>query len=292
MANYYETLGVSRTADAKEIRQAYRRLARKHHPDLNPGDKVSEKKFKEINEAHEVLSDSESRQKYDRYGDNWKQSDQFEARHGTQGPFGSRRDAGFDMFSGFEDLLGRARSGRAGRTATSSRLETAVTVSLEDAFYGSVHNVTITTMNGQRKVEVTVPPGVATGSNVRISLDRDTELLLKVTVAPDKRFERKGADLYVDAQVPFEDAVLGGETEVETLTGRLHVKVPAGTQNGQRIRLAGQGMPKLKSPETRGNLYVTVRPVMPEDLTDEEQELLTKFRRLAPRTSEDCHGDG
>ena len=280
MANYYETLGVSRTADAKEIRQAYRRQARKHHPDLNPGDKASEKKFKEINEAHEVLSDSESRKNYDRYGDNWKQTDQFEARHGTQGPFGSRRDAGFDMFSGFEDLLGRARSGRAGRTATGSRLETAVTVSLEDSFYGSVHNVTITSMDGQRKVEVTVPPGVATGSNVRVSLDRDTELLLKVTVAPDERFERKGADLYVEAHVPFEDAVLGGEAEVETLTGRLHVKVPAGTQNGQRIRLAGQGMPKLKSPETRGNLYVTVRPVLPEDLTDEEQELLTKFRRL------------
>ena len=284
MSDYYDTLGVSRAADAKEIRQAYRRLARKHHPDLNPGDKASEKKFKEINEAHQVLSDSDARKKYDRYGDNWKQADQFQARHGTQGPFGARRggvaDGGSDMFSGFEDLFGGARSGRTGRTATAPRLETAVTVSLVDAFYGSVHNVTITSMNGQRKVEVTVPPGVATGSKVRVSLDRDTELLLNVNVTPDKRFERKGADLYLEAQVPFVDAILGGETEIETPTGRLHVKVPAGTQNGQRIRLAGQGMPKLKSPEVRGNLYVTVRPVMPKELTDEETELLAKFRRL------------
>ena len=280
MADYYDVLGVSRTADDKGIRQAYRRLARKYHPDLNPGDEDSEKRFKEINEAHEVLSDPETRKKYDTYGSRWKQADQFEA----SGPFTHGRagaaDFGGDIFSGFEDILGRARSGRAGWASTASKLETPVTVSLEDAFYGSVHNVTITSSTGQRRVEVTVPPGVDTGSKVRFRLDRDTEILLKVTVAPHERFERKGADLYVEAQVPFEDVILGGEARVETLTGGLHVKVPAGTQNGQRIRLARQGMPKLKRPNERGDLYVTVRPALPKKLSDDERRLLEELRLL------------
>lgn len=280
MADYYDVLGVSKTADDKGIRQAYRRLARKYHPDLNPGDESAEKRFKEINEAHEVLSDPEARKKYDTYGDRWKHADQFEA----QGPFtyGGRgaADFGADIFSGFEDILGKARSGRAGWASTASRLETPVTVSLEDAFYGSVHNVTITSSTGQRRVEVTVPPGVDTGSKVRFTLDGDTEILLKVTVAPHERFERKGADLYMEVQVPFEDAILGGESRVETLTGGLHVKVPAGTQNGQRIRLARQGMPKLKRPSERGDLYVTVRPDVPKKLSDDERRLLEELRRL------------
>ena len=280
MAEYYEVLGVPRTADDKGIRQAYRRLARKYHPDLNPGDENAEKRFKEINEAHEVLSDPEARKKYDTYGSRWKNADQFEAR----GPFtyggGGAADIGADVFSGFEDILGRSRSRRAGWTSTASRLETPVTVSLEDAFHGSVHNVTLTSSTGRRRVEVTVPPGVDTGSRVRFTLNRDTEILLKVTVTPHERLERKGDDLYMEAQVPFEDVVLGGETRVDTLTGQLHVRVPAGTQNGQRIRLARQGMPKLKTPKERGDLYVTVRPVMPKELDDDERRLLEEFRRL------------
>ncbi len=280
MAEYYEVLGVPRTADDKGIRQAFRRLARKYHPDLNPGDENAEKRFKEINEAHEVLSDPEARKKYDAYGSRWKNADQFEAR----GPFthggGGAADVGADVFSGFEDILGRSRSRRAGWTSTASRLETPVTVSLEDAFHGSVHNVTLTSSTGQRRVEVTVPPGVDTGSRVRFTLNRDTEILLKVTVTPHERLERKGDDLYMEAQVPFEDVVLGGETRIDTLTGRLHVKVPGGTQNGQRIRLARQGMPKLKTPKERGDLYVTVRPVMPKELDDDERRLLEEFRRL------------
>ena len=280
MADYYEVLGVSKTADDKGIRQAFRRLARKYHPDLNPGDDNAEKRFKEINEAHEVLSDPEARKKYDLYGDSWKHAEQFEGR----GPFtyggAGAADFGADIFSGFEDFLGRSRSRRAGWTSTASRLETPVTVSLEDAYYGSVHNVTISSGTGQRRVEVTVPPGVDTGSKVRFKLDRDTEILLKVTVTPHERFERQGADLYTDVQVPFEEVILGGEARVDTLTGGLHVKVPAGTQNGQRIRLARQGMPKLKEPKERGDLYVKVRPVMPKELTDEERGLLEELRRL------------
>ncbi len=279
--DYYDVLGVSRTADQKEIRQAYRRLARKYHPDLNSGDKASEKKFKEINEAHEVLSDSEARKKYDRYGKDWKHAEE----RVSGGAYGAGGSGGFDsgIFSGWGDLFRGTGSGRTGRTAAASRLETPVTVSLEDAFHGSAHNVTVSSPGGQRRVEVTVPPGVDTGSRVRFSLDRDTRLFLNVTVRPHDRFERRGDDLYVEAHVPFEEVILGGEARIETLTGQLIVKVPEGTQNGQRIRLAGQGMPRLKSPAHRGDLYVAVRPVLPGILNGEEAELLRKFRRLRAR---------
>ncbi|MDA1348988.1 MAG: J domain-containing protein [Chloroflexi bacterium] len=285
MADYYDVLEVSRSAGEKEIRQAFRKAAKKHHPDLNPGDKASEKRFKEVNEAYEVLSDADKRKKYDLYGDNWKHAGQFESRYGQgRSPFSSGRsggsvDFGSDLLGGLGDLLGRS-SGRAGRTAAVSRLEAPVTVTLEDAFSGSVHNLTISSYGGERRVEVTVPPGVDTGSTVRIAPDKETEVLIKVTVSPHRRFERKGADLYTEAQVPFEDAILGGETQVDSLTGRLHLKVPARSQNGQRIRLAGQGMPRLKDPKARGDLYVTLRPILPKEPTEEQIELLTELRRL------------
>lgn len=278
MADYYDILEVSKSAGEKEIRQAFRKAARKHHPDLNPGDKASEKKFKDVNEAYEVLSDADKRKKYDRYGDNWKHAGQFESRYGQgRSPFGSGRSGGSGDFG--SDLFGRS-GGRAGRTAAVSRLEAPVTVTLEDAFSGSVHNLTISSFGGERRVEVTVPPGVDTGSTVRIAPDKDTEVSLKITVSPHLRFERRGADLYTEATVPFEDAILGGETQVETVTGRLHLTVPARSQNGQKIRLAGQGMPRLKDPKVRGDLYVTLRPVLPKEPTEEQIELLTELRRL------------
>ena len=279
MADYYSILGVPRGAGAKEIRQAFRKSARRYHPDLNPGDRGAEKKFKEINEAHEVLSVPENRKKYDRYGDNWKHADQIESRFRGGG---TADDLGSDLFGGLDDLLGRAtaRAGRRARAATMSRLETSVTVSLEDALSGSIHYVTISSTEGQRRIEVTVPAGVDTGSVVHVSLDKGTDLFLKVTVSPHPRFERKGADLYTEVQVPFEDAILGGETEVHPIKGRLQMKVPSGSQNGQKIRLAGQGMPELGSPEARGDLYVTLRPTLPTDPTDEERELLLRLKEL------------
>lgn len=283
MADYYDILEVSKSASEKEIRQAFRKAARKHHPDLNPGDKASEKKFKEVNEAYEILSDADKRKKYDRYGDNWKHAGQFESRYGQgRSPFGSGRsvgsvDFGSDLFGGLGDLLGRSGERAAQKV---SRLEAQVTVTLEDAFSGSVHNLTISSFSGERRVEVTVPPGVDTGSTVRIAPDKDTEISLKITVSPHLRFERRGADLFTEAQVPFEDVVLGGETQVDSLMGRLHLKVPVRSQNGQKIRLAGQGMPRLKDPKTRGDLYVILRPILPTEPTEEQIELLTELRRL------------
>jgi curved DNA-binding protein len=289
MADHYDTLGVTRGADEKEIRQAFRRLARKYHPDLNPGDKKAEDSFKQINEAYEVLSDSDNRKKYDRYGDNWKQADQFQAHRGNSGsaPFtwGSKRrttSADFGSLGGLDDLLGSfgGSSGRRRRAPAPQRLETSVEVSLEEAFSGAERNVTITKDGKERRIEVSIPAGVKTGSVVRISLDKENQIFLNVTVEPHPRFERKGNDLYTEIEVPFEDAVLGGEADVYTLNSAVQLKIPPESQNGQRFRLAGQGMPRLNDAESKGNLYVTLRPRMPKDLSDEERELLTQLKQL------------
>ena len=279
MASYYDTLGVSKGADEKEIRRAYRSLARKYHPDLNPDDKDAEAGFKRINEAYEVLSDADNRKKYDRHGENWKQANRIDAQYeDAQSPF--RGDFG-DLFrsrgpgGGFGDLFG----GRTGRTGP-TRLEASVRVTLEEAFSGAKRNVTITSGGRDRRIEVSIPPGVDTGSVVRVAPGQGQEVWLKITVAPHSRFTREGADLFTEAKVPLEEVILGGEVEVRTLKGRVHLKVPPESQNGQRIRLAGQGMPKLGYPDNRGHLYIAVKPMMPRDLTDEERELVRKLKDL------------
>ena len=289
MTNHYNTLGVAKGAKEKEIRQAYRRLARKYHPDLNPGDEAAERRFKEINEAYEVLSDSDKRGKYDRYGDNWKHADRIDSRSGGGGPFqwtarrgGSGDPLGSEPFWGLEDLLeqfGDLGGGR-GRQSRTTQAEVAVTISLEEALSGTKRLVTVTSRGRSRRLEVTIPPGVDNGSVVRISPEKDQKILLRVSVSPHGSFERKENDLYVDAKVPYEDTVLGCETEIETLSGRISLRIPPESQNGQKIRLAGQGMPKRQSPESRGDLYVTLRPILPEELTDEERELVRRLKEL------------
>ena len=297
MADNYKTLGVAKTASEQEIRRAYRRLARKYHPDLNPGDKKAEGRFKEINEAYEVLSNADSRRKYDLYGDQWKRADQFAQQRGRAGgspsdPFGvnwgrrsrQRPASGQDRFSGLDDLLGGlGGSFRDFSSSRSSRVrsEAPVTVSLEDAYSGITVTATLAVRGRERRYEVTIPPGVDNGSVIRISPDTETELLFNVTVSPHPRFTRKGDDLYVEADIPFEDVILGGEAEVQTLDDRrIWVKVPAQSQNGQNIRLRGQGMPKLKSPGSKGDLYVTLRPSLPRETTEEEKELVLQLKNL------------
>lgn len=288
MANYYDTLGVPKYAGDKDIRQAYRKLARKHHPDLNKGSKEAEHVFKGINEAYEVLSDPEKRKKYDKYGEQWKHADRIEAQQAAGGgPSAWRYEQGgdgpgFDPFDNLGDFFGgfgrRARGGTATRTRTHAEAE--VEVTLEEAFAGAKRQITLYADGRDRRIEVSIPRGVDTGSVVHLSLDKDQEVFLKITVLPHSRFTRKGDDLIVDVDVPFEDTILGGETELQTLTGKVALKVPAGTRSGQRIRLAGQGMSKLGSPDQRGDLYAVVRPSLPTDLTDEQRELIAKFKRL------------
>ena len=299
MADYYAILGVSKDADQTDIRRAFRRLAREHHPDLNPDDADAEAKFKRVNEAHEVLSNPESRRKYDAYGDDWRRADEIEAQrrarrtpHRTEYDFGGGAGRGYsesDLYAGIEDVLGdlgdfgafggAARRGGASWGGVSA--ETPVSVSLREAYSGVTVNANLTVRSVSRRFEVDIPPGVDNGSVVRVTPERGAELRFRVSVSPDPRFRREGADLYADLRAPFADAILGGEAEIETLDGRrISVSIPEGSRDGRNIRLRGQGMPKLGAPETKGDLYAVIRPILPGRLTGERRELIERFREL------------
>ncbi len=286
MADYYAELGIGRDADEKEVRSAFRRMARQYHPDLNPGDEKAEERFKRVNEAYEVLSDEEKRKAYNKYGDNWRRADEIESQVGGGRTY---RTSGTAGFGGFEDILGGFRSGNfegfGGGRPSMAKMETDVEVTLEEAFAGSQRVVTISRGGQDRRIEVTIPRGVATGSVVRVRPGQGQELLLNVTVTPHSRFTRRGADLYVDVDVPFEDAVLGSSVDVTTMERPVELKVPPESRNGQKIRLAGKGMPVLGSADRRGDLYVVLRPVMPRGLTDEQKDLVRRLKELgAPIT--------
>ena len=303
--DYYAILGVDRKASAKEIKQAYRKLARKYHPDVNPGDKSAEAKFKEINQAHEVLSDAEKRKKYDKYGENWEHADQF-ARAGAQ-------QRHWDFGSGgttfvFESILGGMAGKRARRPMRGQDFEYPVEISLEEAYRGATRMLETKVeeqcknckgegcpecgrsgrMVRPQRLEVTVPPGVRDGSRVRIAGKGGAghrggpsgDLYLLVSVRPDGRFQRTGDDIHVDVPVPLADAVLGTEIEVPTLGGKkLALKIPAETQNGQVFRLAGPGMPRSGGGD-KGDLFAKVNVVLPTRLTKREKELFQELRTI------------
>jgi curved DNA-binding protein len=305
--DYYKILGVERSADQKAIKQAYRRLARQYHPDVNPGDNTSEARFKEINEAHEVLSDPEKRKKYDQLGSQWqnwqhagRQPQDFDwsqwftpgAGQGT-GPrvqYGTVEDLQ-EMFGGggFSDFfqtifggMGPSPGTRPPRPRRGRDVETEVEVTLEEAFQGATR---VLDKDG-RRLEVKIPAGVDTGSRVRVRGEggpgvadgQAGDLYLRVKVLPHTTFERRGDDLHVDLPVELYRAILGGEIRVPTLKGSFMLKIPPETQNGRVFRLAGQGMPRLKEPSRRGDLYAKVQVRLPERLSDRERSL---FRELA-----------
>ena len=291
--DYYEVLGVPRSADEKEIRSAFRKLARQYHPDLNPGDEAAERKFKEINEANEVLSDADKRVKYNRHGDNWMQADRIEAQGGGFRQ-GTRVEYGFgdldDLLGGFGDVFGgaspygggtRTHTRRHSRPGRSNHHDVPVTVTLEEAFRGTKRMVNVPTKEGgTRRIEVSIPAAVDNGSRVHLSLDDGIQVFLVVSLSPHTRFTRESDNLYADIAVPFEDALLGGEVEFTSLKGRLALKVPSGSGDGRRIRIQGHGMPMRESPSANGDLYVTVKPQMPTSLSDDERVSLEEFRRL------------
>jgi DnaJ-class molecular chaperone len=305
--DYYELLGVKRGSSEKEIRQAFRKLARKHHPDLNPGDASAEARFKEISEAYEVLSDADKRAKYDRYGHDWAYAEQAEAARaqaGSRRGGGSyaRTDGGFadfqDIFGGggFEDLFrGGGRGGAQFRVEDlpGQDIEQPVTVTLEEAYAGTTRVLaTEGKDHSPRRLEVRIPPGVRDGSRVRVAAEGVAgpfggprgDLYLLVTVAPHRAFQREGDDLTVKVPVPVHVAVLGGEAEVPTLKGtKLALRIAPETQNGQRIRLKGQGMPHLGGPGA-GDLYAEVGVVLPTHLSDEERALFQRLAELRDRS--------
>ena len=287
MSNYYDILGVDNDATDKDIRQAYRRLARQYHPDVNKNDAAAEDKFKEINEAYSVLSDAESRKKYDRYGDNWRNADQFN-QGGTPQGNGVRWTYvdGSDGFSGFggrgmEDIFGGLFGAGAGR-ARSWRpppAEYHAEISLEEAFHGTTR--TLRAQDG-RSLQVKVPAGVDNGSRVHIAPDgpQGTDYYVVVSIADHSKFRREGRDLYADVDLQVVDAVLGAEIRAPTLTGQVALTVPPNTPNERRFRLSGLGMPSLSGGTGRGDLYVTVKLRLPESLSESEVELFERLREL------------
>ncbi len=292
--DYYKVLGVSRNASEREIKQAYRRLARQYHPDVNPGDKSAEEKFKQINEAYEVLSDRENRQKYDKYGDQWQYADQFEKARQQQAPFWEFKQGGGatrvhfsqgDFSSLFDDLLRGFGSGRKPQAARGRNIEVPVEVTLEEAFKGATRQIRL---EDGKRLEVKIPPGVKNGSRVRLagkggegSGGVKGDLYLVTSIKPHKLFERRGDDLYIGVAVPLSVAVLGGEVQVPTLKGKLALRIPPETQNGRSFRLKGQGMPHLGNSK-RGDLVARVNVVLPTNLTQQEKELFEQLGRLRP----------
>lgn len=315
--DYYKVLGVSKNATADEIKAAYRKLARKHHPDLNPNDKEANKRFQQINEANEVLSDPEKRKKYDQYGKDWVHAEAFEkarqsagagagrgGRAGGGQPFGGGEGfaGGFEGFDDgsegfhygegsefsdfFESLFGRARSGQGGRSSQTrfrgQDYQAELQLSLEEA--AKTHQ-RVLTVDG-KNIRITIPAGVENGQVIKLkghgapgaNGGPDGDLYITFSIAEDPRWTREGNDLHAKLPLDLYTAILGGEVTVDTLSGKVKLKVKPETANNTVMRLKGKGFPVYKEEGHHGDLYVTLEIKLPSGLTEKEKEL---FRQLA-----------
>jgi curved DNA-binding protein len=296
--DYYSVLGVPKTASDDEIKKAFRKLARKHHPDLNPGDKASEAKFKELNEANEVLGDPEKRKKYDELGANWRAYEQADARPGAQwqGPTGSgyrtmtpeemqemfgEGDPFSDFFHTFFGGGGDTHAGSRGRTrrhragSPREQLEAVAELTLEEAFRGTTRRVMRD--GNEQPLEVRIPAGVTQGSRVRAG-----DIYLTVRVLPHPQFELRDRDVLTRFKVPLPTAVLGGEVNVPTIGGTtLRLRVPELTAAGRVFRLKGQGLPTPGKPDQRGDMYATLDIAWPASLSAEERQHYEALKTLA-----------
>jgi len=305
--DYYQTLGVGKTANQDEIKKAYRNLARKYHPDVNPDDPNAEEKFKDINEAYQVLSDDEKRKKFDQFGSQWKQYQQRGGRSedfdwsqwttrgqpgGTQYRTISQEDleqmfgGGFGGFSDFfETLFGGMGGMRSTRRRANSPnqqtmrggrdIEHPIQISLEEAFHGTKR---LLSFEGGKRIEASIPAGVKTGSKIRLSGQGSGggrgagDLYLKVKVGDHAKFDRAGDNLRVDQPVDFFTALLGGEVIIAAIDREVKLTIPPGTDSGKTFRLKGLGMPNLNKSGKRGDLLATVLIQVPKNLTSEQKQ--------------------
>tara|TARA_B100000029_G_scaffold135336_4_gene129777 strand:+ start:1039 stop:1968 length:930 start_codon:yes stop_codon:yes gene_type:complete len=289
--NYYDILGVSKNASDKDIKSAYRRMARKLHPDVNPDDSRAQNQFKKVNEAYEVVGDPARRKDYDHFGDNWKHADQIRnvnaGRH-SSGGIGFNLGDLFGVGGGTgSSSFGNMFSGAATHMRSPVRHEGTLEVSLDEVYAGVTRRISIDSAgSGSRNLEVRVPRGVLDGRKIRLRPDNDTEIILTVNVRSDDRFSRKGANLLIDIAVNLLDALLGCEVEVPTITGRVVLQIPMGTQNGRSFKIKGKGLPMGDSKQF-GDLYATVNVRLPESLSDEERQLYMQLRDIRSNASGD-----
>lgn len=298
--DYYNVLGVKKDATQDEIKKAYKKLARKHHPDLNPDNAEAHRKFQELNEANEVLSDPEKRKKYDQYGEQWKHADEFEKQqqYGQYGGFsgGGFSDGGFSWSSGndsefsdfFESLFGSRRSSRGSSNSSygfrGQDYTTEMHLSLTDA--AKTHKQLIS-VNG-KNLRITVPAGVSNGQTIKLKGQGGAganggpagDLYITFVIPDDSRFKRSGNDLYVTANIDLFTAVLGGEQIIETMDGKVKLTVKPGTQNNTKVRLKGKGYPVYKKEGQFGDLIVTYTVEIPTHLTEKQKELLLEIKNL------------
>jgi curved DNA-binding protein len=297
--DYYKILGVDKNATPKEIKSAYRKLARKLHPDLNPNDKDAKRKFQEINEANEVLSDPEKRKKYDQYGENWTHAEEYKNAQQYQEQASASRGQSYrtvqdegEFSDFFESLFGRF-----GGTGRSSQVKfrgedynAELHLELTDAF--ETHQQTLTVNN--KKIRITIPAGIENGQTIKIAEHGgqgmnggpNGDLYITFLIANHPKFRRSGNDLYTSADLDLYTAVLGGEITIDTLDGKVKLKVKPETQNGSKIKLKGKGFPVYKSKGQFGDLYMTYKIKIPTDLTEKEKELFYELSKSQSKKSE------
>lgn len=302
--DYYKVLGIEKNASQDDIKKAYRKLARKYHPDVNPNDEASKRKFQEINEANEVLSDPEKRKKYDQYGENWQHADEFEKQKqyrqqqsgGGQyqyydtGFSGSDFDAGgFSDF--FEQMFGGSRSGRSSRSSYGSRsakfrgqdFNAEMHLKLTDVLKTEKHTITV---NG-KNIRLTIPAGVENGQTIKITGHGgegmnggpNGDLYITFVIENNTHFKRLGNDLHTTADIDLYTAILGGEAFIDTIDGKVKLKVAEGTQNGTKVKLKGKGFPVYKKEGQFGDLYVSYNIKIPTHLTAKQKELFNELSK-------------
>lgn len=289
--DYYKILGISKQATDSEIKKAYRKLAQKWHPDKNQGDAQAADRFKEINEAYQVLSDPQKRTQYDQFGSGWQQNGGF----GGGNPWGNdaystRVEDLQDLFGGtggfsdfFETLFGQGGTTQR-RPRAGQNIEQPLPISLQEAYQGGTRRIKIES----RQLEVKIPRGVKTGSKIRLKGEgmagqhggSSGDLYLIIEVTNNPQFTRQGDNLYVTIDVPMYRALLGGKVDVPTLDGTVKLSIPPETANGTKFRLSGKGMPKLKVKDKFGDLFATIRVELPQQLTDEERALFEELASL------------
>ncbi|RQO31358.1 molecular chaperone DnaJ [Taibaiella sp. KBW10] len=288
--DYYKVLGIQKEATTEEIKKAYRKLARKYHPDLNPDNKEAQKKFQEINEANEVLSDPESRKKYDQYGKDWKHAEQFEQNqsnrqqqsrgqqeYGWEGDFGSGDHSDF-----FESFFGRQRSGGRQTAFRGQDISGELSFELKDVYHTQKQTFTV---NG-KNIRITIPAGIEDGQKIKLAGyghpgangGPSGDLYITIYVHNNTPFKLSGNDLHLNADIDLYTAVLGGEKTIDTIEGKVKLKISPETQNGTKIRVKGKGMPVYKSEGQFGDLYVTYTVTLPTGLSEEQKAL---FKQLS-----------